>query len=251
MSVDNHKNAAWSLVATAPSPATSGTSLVVTAGEGARFPSGSFDVLICPNGAAPVWGSGGATAGNFEMCRATISTDTVTLTRAQYGTTARSIQVGDQIFVPINAKTLTDIEGLTPALFPGAEIGYDQITSNVNIGSSTEASGTTIITCAAHTFDGSPVWAEFSASNVYGGGANNILVCLFEGATEIGKLCQVRTEGAVSMLAYGRLRFTPTAGSHTYTVTAFATSLTGPPNIGAGAGGTGAYVPASIVFKKV
>ena len=35
---DAHKNFAYSTIATAPTPATSGTTLVVQAGEGALFP---------------------------------------------------------------------------------------------------------------------------------------------------------------------------------------------------------------------
>jgi hypothetical protein len=35
---------------------------------------------------------------------------------------------------------------------PGFEIGYDQITSPVNVASTTEASGTTVITCGALRF---------------------------------------------------------------------------------------------------
>ena len=112
MSYDIHSLLAHSAVATAPSPATSGTSLVLTAGEGARFPSsGSFDVLIWPTGTSPPsWTAGLATGGNFEICRATRSTDTLTLTRAQYGTTARSILVGDQVAQPLLPRDLTDIE---------------------------------------------------------------------------------------------------------------------------------------------
>jgi hypothetical protein len=45
------------------------------------------------------------------------------------------------------------------------------------------------------------------------------------------------------------LRFTPTAASHTYTVTVFGSSAAGA--VGAGAGGTAAYVPAFIQFTKV
>jgi hypothetical protein len=111
-------DAAYSIVATAPSPATSGTTLVVTAGEGARFPSsGSFDVIIWPTASNPIWGAGSATGGNFEICRATRSSDTLTLTRAQYGTTARSVQSGDQVAQAITAEVMQQIQyqmGITP-----------------------------------------------------------------------------------------------------------------------------------------
>ena len=111
--MDAHANAAYSLVATAPSPAASGATLVVTAGEGARFPAAPFNVTIWATGAQPVWVAGGATGGNFEIARCTSRTvDTLTLTRAQEGTSARTIVVGDQIAATITAKTLTDVEAL-------------------------------------------------------------------------------------------------------------------------------------------
>lgn len=104
MAVDAHKNFAYSAVATAPSPATSGTSLVVTAGHGARFPAVSFNAVIWPAGAIP-------TVDNAEIVRVTaISTDTFTITRTQEGTSARTVIVGDQIAAAITAKTLTDAE---------------------------------------------------------------------------------------------------------------------------------------------
>jgi hypothetical protein len=43
---------------------------------------------------------------------------------------------------------------------PGHEFGYDQITSTVNVVGTTQGAGTTIITCAAHVFDGGPVMCE-------------------------------------------------------------------------------------------
>lgn len=105
MANDSLKNAAYSLVATAPSPASSGTSLVLTAGEGDRFPSsGSFDVVIWKSGESPAWAAGAATGGNFEICRATRSGDTLTLTRAQYGTSARTVVVGDQVAQNVTAN---------------------------------------------------------------------------------------------------------------------------------------------------
>lgn len=105
MAIDAHANFATSLVATAPSPATSGTSLVVTTGDGAKFPAVPFNATICPASTAP-------TTANAEIVRVTArSTDTLTITRAQESTTARTVVVGDQIFAGITAKTLTDVEG--------------------------------------------------------------------------------------------------------------------------------------------
>lgn len=101
---DLHKNFAYSLVATAPSPATSGTSLVVTGGDGTKFPTAPFNATIWPTGVQP-------TAANAEIVRVTgIATDTFTITRTQESTSARTVVVGDQISATITAKTATDID---------------------------------------------------------------------------------------------------------------------------------------------
>lgn len=144
----------------------------------------------------------------------------------------------------------------TWAFPPGFEISYTQITSNVNIASTTEATGTTIISPGAVTFDGTLVMVEFSGiisvDTALGGDAT--IVSLFEGATQITRLAQfisVSTTTQQSVTVNGRFRFTPTAASHTYTVTAFSTSATGTPKINAGSGSTGGNPPAFIRFTKV
>jgi hypothetical protein len=136
---------------------------------------------------------------------------------------------------------------------PGTEVGYDQITAPVTVSSATEATGTTIITCGAHTFDGSPVLAEFFAPQVtIAAAVDFVIVSLFEGATQIGRLSDQRnnTAGVTQQIdAVGKLRFTPTAGSHTYTVTAFRNASNG--TVSAGPSGTAQLVPAYIRFTKV
>ncbi len=105
MSFDAHANFASTTVATAPSPATSGTSLVVAAGTGALLPTPPFNMTVSPASANP-------TAANAEIIRVTVvSTDTLTITRAQEGTSARTIIVGDQIANTVTAQTLTDVQG--------------------------------------------------------------------------------------------------------------------------------------------
>ena len=101
---DAHLNFAYGTVATAPSPATSGTSLVLTSGHGARFPTPPFNAVIWVAGAS-------ALSSNAEVVRVTAkSTDTLTITRAQEGSSARTVVVGDQIAAAITSKTLTDVE---------------------------------------------------------------------------------------------------------------------------------------------
>jgi hypothetical protein len=134
----------------------------------------------------------------------------------------------------------------------GGEIGYDQITAPVNIASSTEASGTLILTASAYTFDGNPVVAHLFAPYITSATPANsqVIVSLFEGSTQIGRFALYATPAASNLAAplSAFLRFTPSAGSHTYKVTAISNSLTGGPQFGAGAGGTGAFLPAFLRF---
>lgn len=95
-----HKNFAYSTVATAPSPASSGTSLVVAAADGTKFPAVPFNVTIWPANTQP-------TTANAEIAEVTaVSTDTFTITRAQEGTAARTVIVGDQIAYTVTAAVL-------------------------------------------------------------------------------------------------------------------------------------------------
>jgi hypothetical protein len=105
---DAHKNFAYSIVATAPVPAASGTSLVVAAGEGALFPAAPFNCTVWPSGVNP-------TATNAEIVRVTGKVgDTFTIERAQEDTTAKNIVVGWQIANTVTKKTLEDAEANLP-----------------------------------------------------------------------------------------------------------------------------------------
>jgi hypothetical protein len=141
-----------------------------------------------------------------------------------------------------------------PAAAGGGEIAYAQITATVNIASTTDATGTLVIAPGAIVFDGGAVIMEFFAPFVQapGAAAAYIIISLFEGATQIGRLGIVQNPAAVAfaMPFNARRRFTPTAGSHTYTVTGHASQSTGG-QVGAGAGGTGAHVPAFVRFTRV
>ena len=100
---DAYRNFAVSAVATAPSPAASGTSLVVTAGHGTRFPSPPFNASVWPTGELP-------DPTNAEIVRVTaISTDTLTISRAQESSAARTIIVGDLIAATITKQVLDDL----------------------------------------------------------------------------------------------------------------------------------------------
>lgn len=134
----------------------------------------------------------------------------------------------------------------------GFKIGYDQITANVTIASTTESAGTTVISAAAHTFDGALVRCEFFAPLIQTStSASQLVVSLFESSTQIARLGFVQNAGAASsgngvLFAF---YFTPTAASHTYTVTAFSTVGTNGV-ISAGSGGTAGNAPAYVAFFK-
>lgn len=148
--------------------------------------------------------------------------------------------------------------GATPAwvLPPGYEWSYTQITAAVNVVSTTEASGTTIISPGAFTPDGAAVLVTFYAPYLTNNSTATgfTVVSLFEGATQIARLLTWGANAgslADNVPVFTQYRFTPTNAAHTYTITAFSSSTTGTPAVGAGAGGTGAYAPAFIRFTKV
>lgn len=96
------KNFTISTVATAPSPATSGTSLVVAAGEGSLF-AVNEPAIVFPVNSQPL-------VSNAEIVMVTnVTTDTLTITRTQEGTSARAIVVGDVIIQGITAKDWNDL----------------------------------------------------------------------------------------------------------------------------------------------
>ena len=137
-----YKDLAYGIVLTAPSPATSGTSLVLNSGQGAYFPQpstdGNFYITIFPINADPTF----ITA---EICLVTArSTDTLTIVRTQKGTSARTVLVGDRVIqgiyasdipaYPANATpTANNIPVLdaNAALPSAALVGYDFLVMQV------------------------------------------------------------------------------------------------------------------------
>lgn len=103
---DAHANFAIASISTAPSPASTGTACTVSTGQGSRFPAVPFNASVGPN-TDPL-----SFAAAAEIVRVTaMSGDSITaMTRAQEGTSARSIQSGDIISATITKKTLTDVE---------------------------------------------------------------------------------------------------------------------------------------------
>jgi hypothetical protein len=106
-----YKNFAYSRIATAPSPATTGTSLVITGGDGLLFPATfPFNAVIWPVDELPL-------STNAEIVRVTnISTDTFTIERQKEGTSARTVIIGDRISATITAYTARTFRFLNPVV---------------------------------------------------------------------------------------------------------------------------------------
>jgi hypothetical protein len=101
--LDQYKNLALATIATAPSPATSGTSLVVTAGQAAYLPAPPFNATVFDAKLLP-------TPGNAEIVRVTaVAGDTLTIVRAQEGSTARTIVAGDNLAATFTVKFVADV----------------------------------------------------------------------------------------------------------------------------------------------
>lgn len=126
MPYDAKKNFAHSTVATPPSPAISGTTLVVAAGHGTRFPAVPFNMTIHPSGQAP-------TPANAEIVRVTnIATDTFTIDRAEESSNARTVIAGDIVIAGATAKSFTDIETAVDAIdVSGLEADIDALELDV------------------------------------------------------------------------------------------------------------------------
>lgn len=99
----NLKDYATSNVATAPSPASSGTTLSVRTGEGVRFPTVPFYAVAYPDGNYP-------TLDNAELVLVTERVnDDLTIIRAQGSTTAKDITAGWRLSNPILTQHLAPV----------------------------------------------------------------------------------------------------------------------------------------------
>ena len=167
--MDALKNFAYSLVATPPSPATTGTSLTVTSGQGALFPAAPFDATIWPSGVQPL-------STNAEIVRVTaVATDTLTITRAQYGTTAQSITAGYQIAQTIDANLLGQLAPLSGATFTGEVVVPDLKVTGLTgaTASSSRLVGTTT--------SGPPTSGTFTAGDIVADQTGTFWMCVSSG----------------------------------------------------------------------
>lgn len=103
---DAYKNLAVGNVATAPSPAASGTSLTMTTGDADRFPAVPFNATIGPANTI-------LTPDNSEIVRVTnIAGEVFTIDREEEGSAARTIVAGDVVIAGITQKLVDEVKTL-------------------------------------------------------------------------------------------------------------------------------------------
>ena len=116
----NLKNLALGYVKTAPSPATTGTSLTLETGEGARFPettTESFYVTLMPADVNPH-------SENAEVVEVTDRTgDVLTIVRGQRGTTGKTVAVGWIVLNSVYKEDLDDLKGSNSFIFSETPTG--------------------------------------------------------------------------------------------------------------------------------
>lgn len=138
---DNHRNLSIGTIHLAPIPSTSGTSLTLVTGQGAFFQPNNPCTLI-PAGLQP-------TPANAEIGYITdVTGDALTITRAQEGSTARSVDAGWVVIAGPTAKTFMDIESVLTTLktkLDGIATGATQNASDADLRDRTTHTGSQAI----------------------------------------------------------------------------------------------------------
>lgn len=140
----------------------------------------------------------------------------------------------------------------------GSEIDYVEKTSDTSITATSEATANTIVTGNAVTYDGSTaIVIEFQAPGYQAPSvsAASMSFWLYDGSSSIGFIGACNNPGTISATVAGmrttgvmKVRITPSAAAHTYSIRASVTSGTG--TVKGGAGGSGVVYPAFIRITK-
>lgn len=180
--------------------------------------------------------------------------------RARNAVAGSPAQFFGSIFYPdepgIQAGTpFTSFISPTGGVVLGQELAYNEVTANVTVAGTTEATATALITASSITFVGStpilieyycPRWQKLIA------GASLSTAYLYQDGATMGLLgLHLNSGGAgAGMPAYFARRLTPTPGAHVYSIRASCTAANDF-QFTAGAGGAGSFLPAFIRITAV
>lgn len=134
------------------------------------------------------------------------------------------------------------------------EVAYVEFTSDVSVTATTEATGNSVVSAGAITFEAVPHMIEFFAPGARpdNAAAGRVLhLILYDSTTALGELAAPQTPAAANdnQPVFLARRLTPTAASHTYNVKAWVSTGTG--LVQAGAGGTGTKLPGFIRAVRI
>jgi hypothetical protein len=127
-------------------------------------------------------------------------------------------------------------------------LDYTEFTAPVTINSTNPAVPVTVVTAGAVAGDGSTLTCvQFYAPAVASASGGQVILQLFDGSTDLGRLAQVGASigsGSPRFEVLTRRYLTPSSGSHTYSVRGYETGGNG--TVSAGAGGTDTFMPGYI-----
>jgi len=162
-----------------------------------------------------------------------------------------------KLAAPAAGEVLTSAGVTTPLVYafpPGHQFDYaEETTGAISCPIVAESSAATIVSGASVTYDGSTVVSiEFYAPFVAPNGVSEMHLCLFDGSSSLGRMGGgfQGVAGDFRWPVYLVRQVTPSAGVHTYSIRGF--SVGGPAGeVEAGAGGSGALMPAFMRITKV
>lgn len=125
------------------------------------------------------------------------------------------------------------------------QLDYAQITANVAISATTEATANTVITGNSVVYDGSRVQIVFSVGHQ---GTNAASYVILRDSTVLGTFGDKAATSGATTQVYGSVFDTPPAGAHTYSLKAYAAAAGD--TVWAGPGGSGQQVPGYLRVTK-
>lgn len=170
------------------------------------------------------------------------------------GVTWRGVLVGGS--AGLSGQVITS-DGTNPVYqYPiGYKITQGVFTAGVSISATAVSAADTVVTATSATFDGTGITLEFYSPALRAGLvlAATLTAYWFEDGSQIGSLAiknsVATTADNVPVLA--RYEYTPSAGSHTYSVRCVVNSGGGTGNVSGGPGGANQQVPGYLrVFKS-